>query len=228
MTCARLKDVCQSCLFDLRYGLPVQVRDAVLQVKETVPKQEVNRDYYMAVNANRLAKGDVGLLDYDQVDPAGKAVLKDLSERVKTSSKDPMVVKRNLPPACSFYAKGTCTRGDACPYRHELTTEAPPSLKSYRARYYGEDDRLANRMMEQLLPEVESIDPKAKPLDKSITALHVSGMRSEVDEAQLRFAITPLFVNLLIAFLYFIPIEPFSVLTVSLPGSLWSREQVPS
>ncbi len=27
MTCARLKNVCQTCLFDLEYGLPVQLRD---------------------------------------------------------------------------------------------------------------------------------------------------------------------------------------------------------
>lgn len=188
-TCAQLKDVCQSCLFDLKYGLPVQVRDAVLQIKETVPKAEVNREYFMAVNAERLAKGIGGLPDYDRVDPAARAVLEGLSERVKRQSDDPAVAKRNLPPVCSFYAKGTCTRGDACPYRHELSTEAPPSLKSYRARYYGEDDRLANRMIEKLLPEyasaASSANPRAKPVDASVTALFATGIKSTLTDAHL-------------------------------------------
>jgi hypothetical protein len=28
--------------------------------------------------------------------------------------------ERNLPHICSFFARGECTRGDECPYRHEM------------------------------------------------------------------------------------------------------------
>ena len=30
---------------------------------------------------------------------------------------------RNKPKQCSFWKKGTCTRGDECPYLHEETHE---------------------------------------------------------------------------------------------------------
>ena len=45
-TCARAKNVCQTCLLDLNYGLPVQVRDNVLNINQEIPKNEVNREYF--------------------------------------------------------------------------------------------------------------------------------------------------------------------------------------
>lgn len=183
--CAKLKGVCQSCMLDLKYGLPVQVRDAVLGISETVPRQEVNREYYMALNAQKLAKGTAafGLIDYEGVDPAGKAILSDLAERVKAGAfQDPALVKRNLAPVCTFYAKGACSRGEACPFRHELSTESVQSAKSYHARYYGEDDWVANRMMESLLPAVKQERTK-DGTDRTVTALQIG--RSSLTSAQI-------------------------------------------
>ena len=48
-TCCKLKNVCQTCLLDLEYGLPVQVRDQALQMKNEMPKSDVNREYYTQV-----------------------------------------------------------------------------------------------------------------------------------------------------------------------------------
>jgi pre-mRNA-splicing factor RBM22/SLT11 len=54
-TCAKTKNVCQTCLLDLEYGLPVQVRDKFLEKSDIVqvPKDVVNRDFWAQhMNAN--------------------------------------------------------------------------------------------------------------------------------------------------------------------------------
>jgi pre-mRNA-splicing factor RBM22/SLT11 len=45
-TCSKLKNVCQTCLLDLEYGLPVQVRDAALKIKDDIPRSAVNKEYF--------------------------------------------------------------------------------------------------------------------------------------------------------------------------------------
>lgn len=45
-TCAKVKNVCQTCLLDLEYGLPTQVRDTALGVTSEAPTSDINREYY--------------------------------------------------------------------------------------------------------------------------------------------------------------------------------------
>lgn len=45
-TCAKIKNVCQTCLLDLEYGLPTQVRDTALGIQNEAPTSEINREYY--------------------------------------------------------------------------------------------------------------------------------------------------------------------------------------
>ena len=45
-TCAKVKNVCQTCLLDLEYGLPTQVRDTALGVQNEAPTSDINREYY--------------------------------------------------------------------------------------------------------------------------------------------------------------------------------------
>jgi pre-mRNA-splicing factor RBM22/SLT11 len=45
-TCAKVKNVCQTCLLDLEYGLPTQVRDTALGLKADAPNSDINREYY--------------------------------------------------------------------------------------------------------------------------------------------------------------------------------------
>ena len=47
-TCAKLKNVCQTCLFDLDFGLPVELRDKFIDSTAVVamPKDATNRDFW--------------------------------------------------------------------------------------------------------------------------------------------------------------------------------------
>ena len=47
-TCAKLKNVCQTCLFDLQFGLPVELRDKFLKKKIEIPKEQANLDYFIS------------------------------------------------------------------------------------------------------------------------------------------------------------------------------------
>lgn len=45
-TCSKVKNVCQTCLLDLEFGLPVQVRDTALGLDENAPRSDVNKEYF--------------------------------------------------------------------------------------------------------------------------------------------------------------------------------------
>ena len=38
--------MCQTCLLDLEYGLPTQVRDTALGLQTDAPTSDINREYY--------------------------------------------------------------------------------------------------------------------------------------------------------------------------------------
>ena len=67
-TCSKLKNVCQTCLLDLEYGLPTQVRDAALKITDKIPESDVNKEFYIqniesqlkAAGDNTVAAGTVG------------------------------------------------------------------------------------------------------------------------------------------------------------------------
>ncbi|KAI9502166.1 Pre-mRNA-splicing factor slt11 [Coemansia spiralis] len=175
-TCAKLKNVCQTCILDLEHGLPVQVRDTALSIQDEVPREDSNRRDYLAKMANRLeVMGDP--LDFSgKSQPAGRDMLKQMTR------KEPYY-KRNRAHICSFFVKGQCTRGNECPYRHEMP-EGDPELAKQNIvdRYHGNNDPVAKRMLER----ARKSDKLKTPEDKSITSLFVMGMDKTVTQADLR------------------------------------------
>lgn len=79
--------------------------------------------------------------------------------------------KRNRAHLCSFYFKGECTRGDSCPYRHEIPTEGENSSKqNIRDRYNGSNDPVAMKMLNKVKGGAGTGNSLIPPSDKSVAS----------------------------------------------------------
>jgi len=178
-TCAKVKNVCQTCMLDLEYGLPVQVRDHALKIAESMPTSAVNREYFLQNQDTELEKGDgtgpggaLGKL------PSHKHEL--LMKLARTTP----YYKRNRPHICSFWVKGECKRGEECPYRHDKPTDPDDPLadQNIKDRYYGVNDPVAKKLLDRAkaMPALEA------PEDKSITTLYIGGLGEGVTDQDVK------------------------------------------
>ncbi|TMW62883.1 hypothetical protein Poli38472_005501 [Pythium oligandrum] len=144
-TCARMKNVCQTCVLDLQYNLPVQVRDSFLATEEerdhvNVPESDANREWF-AQQHNRMLEQEGAVSAYGKITGNHSALL-------QLARTEPYY-KRNRPHLCSFYARGECNRGEACPYLHEMPRDKsdPMAKQNIQDRFYGKDDPVAKKML---------------------------------------------------------------------------------
>lgn len=138
-SCAKIKNVCQTCLFDLQYGLPVQVRDQVLNHdKLDVPTSKVNSDYF----ANQLEK--------NSQQNSTSLIKAEARSSLNKLAKLAPYYRRNMPRVCTFWLKGECNRGAECPYAHEKYEHDPTiANQNIRDRYVGDKDVLADKILRQ-------------------------------------------------------------------------------
>ncbi|CAK9291129.1 unnamed protein product [Gordionus sp. m RMFG-2023] len=173
-TCSKLKNICQTCLLDLEYGLPTQVRDEALKIKDDLPRSTVNKEYFIQNIEKELAETS---------NPLGK--MQSPSDTLMKLARTAPYYKRNRPHICSFWVKGECKRGEECPYRHEKPSDPddPLSDQNIKDRYYGVNDPVAEKLLRRAsdLPRLEPPD------DKTITTLYVSNLgEDKITEKDLR------------------------------------------
>lgn len=183
-TCARSKNCCQTCLLDLQFGLPTQVRDAALGQRNQAPTSNINREYYAQNQESNLegsgsSSYSSGAVNFGKADSSAKELLK------KLARSDPGY-KRNRPRLCTFYAKGACNRGDECPYRHELPVENELAHQNIRDRYYGTNDPVARKIMNKHA-EDSGMTP---PLDQSVTSLFLTSLPPTATEDSIKHSLT--------------------------------------
>lgn len=143
-SCAQAKNVCQVCIYDLQYGLPVKVRDKILRESGSAgaviapPQSQANRAWYTAQQERALAQGNAAHTPND----VAHAKLSEMSRM------EPRY-ERNLPKLCSFFAKGECDRGKNCPFRHEMPRDRndPMSQQNTKDRFYGTNDPVAKKII---------------------------------------------------------------------------------
>ncbi|KAG6867005.1 hypothetical protein C0991_003921 [Blastosporella zonata] len=173
-TCAKVKNVCQTCLLDLEYGLPTQVRDTALALQNEAPTSDINREYY-AQNMEGKLDGNKSGLDSGRASSAGKEMLKQLART------DPYY-KRNRPQVCSFFVKGECSRGNECPYRHEKPANNDLAQQNIQDRYHGRNDPVARKIL-TTHAENQGLKP---PDDVTITSIFLSNLSPDSTEVSIR------------------------------------------
>lgn len=167
-TCARLKNVCQTCVLDLDHGLPVQVLDSILKGdNNNVPQRETRSQ-----NVRDVFQGS-----------AASHALAPTETLTKLSRMAPYY-KRNRPRICSFWARGECKRGQECPYRHEKPHDPDDPLceQNIKDRYYGRKDPVAEKLLQRVgyLPKLEA------PEDQNVCTLYVGNLTEKITEPELR------------------------------------------
>ena len=178
-TCAKVKNVCQTCLLDLEYGLPTQVRDTALAIQSEAPTSDINREYYAQNMESKMEDGTKSMMEVgNRASSAGKEMLKQLA---RTNP----YFKRNRPHACSFYVKGECNRGSECPYRHEKPVENELSHQNIHDRYHGHNDPVAKKIMSTHAAN-QGLKP---PEDETITSLFLSSLPTNTSESNIRIHI---------------------------------------
>jgi pre-mRNA-splicing factor RBM22/SLT11 len=147
-TCAQAKNVCQVCIYDLQYGLPVKVRDKVLKEAGSsgaimaMPQSQANRAWYSAQQERLLAQGENMVGDANALAHAQLSSIARMEPRYE----------RNLPKLCSFFARGECNRGADCPFRHEMPRDRndPLSKQNTKDRFHGQNDPAAAKLWARL------------------------------------------------------------------------------
>jgi len=187
-TCAKLKNVCQTCVLDLKYGLPVEVRDSGLEdhEKAKAPTSDLNREYMIEQYERDLQTGTnrtgMNLEGGEAGQGYGKAAA--AHQMLNSLQRKQPYYQRNAPHICSFFVKGTCNRGALCPYRHEMPPQGELAHQNIKDRYYGNNDPVAKKMLKKFTQApAQAATP---PTDQTITTLWVGNLDEKVTEEELR------------------------------------------
>ena len=212
---ALAKNVCQVCLLDLEFGVPVQVRDAVLNSgaaggggggagvcppAASLPASAVGKEYVTEQMAKALQEGGHMAVGYTG-GGGGKMTSEKAALLRKIAGRDGRpYYKKNKSRICTFWMKGACTRAD-CPYRPcngdydmpELTSSHELRNQNMKDRYYGMNDPVANKMLNRMNERGRggAGDRLTPPADTSITTVFLGGVTdaSVVNERALNSAL---------------------------------------
>ncbi len=118
------RNICQTCLLDMKYGLPVGVRDTLLgQADNTIalPQSNVGQQYFYEQQAQLVNSGQLNNnnMILDMANIVASRQLDRFARVMEVAQNKSKIAFKNLPKLCSFWLAGACTRvtNKTCPFR---------------------------------------------------------------------------------------------------------------
>eukprot|EP01041_Mallomonas_annulata_P012831 gene12831-27056_t len=121
---AKERNICQTCLNDLQFGLPVGVRDKLLtqnsgSTQLALPQSDVGNRYFYEQQARLGENAQEPGFTQTMQSIAPTRQLLNFSRTMQTKESHNVTAFRNLPKLCSFWVAGSCVRvlKKSCPFR---------------------------------------------------------------------------------------------------------------
>lgn len=179
LTCARLKNCCQSCMLDLSFGLPIAVRDAALKMVAPGPQSDINREYF-AQNNEKLIEDGKGTEEYEKTDEKARELLRRLAASKPYFRKGRAVDESEVAGSSSG---GNAAVGAGVGGPGPIRTKDSRAARAAGAKTGTGKGRAAFPSTAQLPPSPKDWLP---PDDKNIMSLFVTGVEDDLPEFKLR------------------------------------------
>ncbi|KAK2593554.1 Pre-mRNA-splicing factor slt11 [Conoideocrella luteorostrata] len=180
LTCARLKNCCQSCMLDLSFGLPIAVRDAALKMVAPGPQSDINREYFAQNNEQLIEEGKAGTEEYETTDEKARELLRRLANSKPYFRKGRTVNESEL---AGSSVGGDVSIGSGQGGTGPVRTRDSRAAAAAGARPRGGKGRQAFPSAAQLPPSPKDWLP---PDDKTMMSLFVTGVEDDLPEFKLR------------------------------------------
>ncbi|PHH90834.1 hypothetical protein CDD83_2546 [Cordyceps sp. RAO-2017] len=181
LTCARLKNCCQSCMLDLSFGLPIAIRDAALKMVAPGPQSDINREFFAQNNEKLIEEGKAGTEEYEKTDDKARELLRRLANSKPYFRKGRTVDESEL--AASSASMGNAAVGAGLGGPGPIRTQDSRAARAAGARGRGGRGR-------QVFPSAAQLPPSPRdwlpPDDKNIMSLFVTGIEDDLPEFKLR------------------------------------------
>ncbi|KAK2802863.1 Pre-mRNA-splicing factor slt11 [Onygenales sp. PD_10] len=203
LTCARLKNCCQSCMLDLSFGLPIVVRDAALKMVAPGPQSSINREYYAQEHEKEIEEGRGAVEEYEKTDEKARDLLRRLANSEPYYKRQRRLDASGEGQSASAGGEQGGSGQRQIGYGQGTGGSTPGPVRTRDIRRGGPPGRGTGGMrggrgggrggrgfpsVAQLPPGPQDILP---PEDPNITSLFITGVEDDLPEHALRTFFTP-------------------------------------